>query len=71
MFIILLVIGAVLANRLTEIAHWNVLLIEAGGNENEISDAPGLRGYSVSKMDWQYKTEPQEHFTRKQHFRIN
>ena len=53
-------LGAVVANRLSEIAHWNVLLIEAGGNENALSDAPGLRGGNGAKMDWLYKIEPQD-----------
>ncbi|XP_071448689.1 glucose dehydrogenase [FAD, quinone]-like [Hetaerina americana] len=53
--------GAVVANRLTEMADWNVLLLEAGGDETEISDVPVLAAYlQLSKLDWQYKTEPQE-----------
>lgn len=48
------------ANRLSEIGHWKVLLLEAGGHETEISDVPLLAGYlQLSKLDWQYKTEPQ------------
>lgn len=51
--------GAVVANRLSEIAHWNVLLLEAGPDENEISDVPSLAAYlQLSKLDWAYKTQP-------------
>lgn len=51
--------GAVLANRLSEIPHWTVLLLEAGPDENEITDVPSLSAYlQLSKLDWQYKTEP-------------
>ncbi|XP_055698391.1 glucose dehydrogenase [FAD, quinone] [Phlebotomus papatasi] len=52
--------GAVVANRLTEVENWNVLLLEAGGDETEISDVPLMAGYlQLSKLDWKYKTEPQ------------
>lgn len=48
------------ANRLTEVENWNVLLLEAGGDETEISDVPLMAGYlQLSKLDWKYKTEPQ------------
>lgn len=50
-----------LANRLTEVDDWNVLLIEAGGDETEISDVPLLAAYlQLTQLDWQYKAEPQE-----------
>ncbi|XP_028981963.1 glucose dehydrogenase [FAD, quinone] [Diachasma alloeum] len=52
--------GAVVASRLSEIEKWNVLLLEAGGDETEISDVPLLAGYlQLTKLDWKYKTEPQ------------
>ncbi|CAB0020141.1 unnamed protein product [Nesidiocoris tenuis] len=51
--------GAVLANRLSEIRSWSVLLLEAGGDETEISDIPSLAGYlQLTDLDWKYKTEP-------------
>ncbi|XP_073985159.1 glucose dehydrogenase [FAD, quinone]-like [Rhodnius prolixus] len=52
--------GAVVANRLSEVNNWNVLLLEAGGDETEISDVPLLAAYlQLTKLDWQYKSEPQ------------
>lgn len=49
-----------MANRLSEVGNWKVLLLEAGGDETEISDVPLLAGYlQLSKLDWKYKTEPQ------------
>lgn len=51
--------GAVVASRLSEVHHWNVLLLEAGPDENEISDVPSLAAYlQLSKLDWAYKTQP-------------
>lgn len=51
--------GAVMASRLSEISNWTVLLIEAGGDETEISDVPALSGYlQLTDLDWQYQTAP-------------
>lgn len=51
--------GVVVANRLSEQPDWNVLLIEAGGDETDISDVPLLAGFlQLSELDWQYKSEP-------------
>lgn len=48
------------ASRLSEIENWKVLLLEAGGDETEISDVPLMAGYlQLSQLDWQYKSEPQ------------
>jgi len=50
----------VLANRLTEKTNWNVLLIEAGGDETVLSDVPLLAtNLQLSELDWQYKAETQ------------
>ncbi|XP_057339323.1 glucose dehydrogenase [FAD, quinone] [Microplitis mediator] len=52
--------GSVIANRLTENPKWNVLLLEAGGHETEITDVPILSLYlHKSKVDWKYRTQPQ------------
>ena len=52
--------GSVVASRLSEIPYFNVLLLEAGGDENVVSDCPALAAYlQLGKLDWQYKTEPQ------------
>ena len=51
--------GAVVASRLSEVPNWSVLLLEAGGDENEVSDVPALAGYmQLSDMDWKYQTSP-------------
>ena len=51
--------GAVVASRLSEVSNWTVLLLEAGGDETEISDVPLLSGYmQLTDMDWKYQTSP-------------
>lgn len=53
--------GSVVANRLTEVAGWTVLLVEAGGEENSITDVPILVSYIIGTgFDWDYRTELQD-----------
>ncbi|XP_011296796.1 glucose dehydrogenase [FAD, quinone]-like [Fopius arisanus] len=51
--------GSVVANRLSEIAHWNILLLEAGGDEIFLTDIPLLAPVMhITSYNWGYKTEP-------------
>lgn len=53
--------GSVVANRLTEVTGWKVLLLEAGGEENVMTDVPLLVSYLIGTgFDWNYRTEVQE-----------
>lgn len=53
--------GNVVVNRLTENPEWNVLLLEAGGHETELTDVPIMSLYlHKSKVDWKYRTQPQD-----------
>ncbi|VVD02159.1 unnamed protein product [Leptidea sinapis] len=55
--------GCVLANRLTEIPEWKVLLVEAGGNENFVMDVPLVANYlQFTSANWKYKTQPSEKY---------
>lgn len=52
--------GAVVASRLSEVSNWTVLLLEAGGDETEVSDVPALAGFlQLTDLDWKYKTKPE------------
>ncbi|KAI9556043.1 hypothetical protein GHT06_018610 [Daphnia sinensis] len=51
-------VGAVIANRLTEIAKWKVLLVEAGGGESFLGQVPAMAAdLQLTERDWQYQTE--------------
>ncbi|KAL4709919.1 hypothetical protein ACJJTC_003882 [Scirpophaga incertulas] len=54
--------GSVIAARLSEIASWRVLLIEAGSYPPIESNIPALdRGLFKTKYDWEYYTEDNGH----------
>lgn len=51
--------GCVVANRLSEVPNWKVLLIEAGSEENFLMDVPILANFlQFSNANWKYKTQP-------------
>lgn len=51
--------GCVIANRLTEVPEWKVLLVEAGTNENFIMDIPIVANYlQFTAANWGYRTKP-------------
>ncbi|XP_043461839.1 glucose dehydrogenase [FAD, quinone]-like [Leptopilina heterotoma] len=54
--------GCVLANRLTEIEDWKVLLLEAGKEEPMITDIPGYVYELVNspQINWKYKTQSEK-----------
>ncbi|XP_062528939.1 glucose dehydrogenase [FAD, quinone] [Bombyx mori] len=52
--------GSVLANRLSEVPEWKVLLVEAGGNPTVNTEIPQVFYNNLgSKEDWGYRPEPQ------------
>lgn len=52
--------GSVLANRLSEDKSISVLLLEAGGVENEWTKIPWIAGsLQKTELDWSFETEPQ------------
>ncbi|XP_074035201.1 glucose dehydrogenase [FAD, quinone]-like [Leptinotarsa decemlineata] len=57
--------GSVVANRLSEIPGWNILLLEAGGEANHIIEIPFLCGLlQLTNYNWGYKSEKQSGFCR-------
>lgn len=53
--------GSVLANRLTEIADWTVLLLEAGPNDSDFNKIFGMFNFPIiNNNNWGHVTTPQE-----------
>lgn len=51
--------GSVLANRLSERTDWTVLLLEAGVEENALTDVPLTAATAfVTRYNWGYRTDP-------------
>lgn len=49
--------GCILANRLTEISNWNVLLLEAGGDPPDAANIPGISLLVTPELpNWNYYT---------------
>lgn len=64
--------GSVLANRLSEVETWNILLLEAGKTENDFTDIPAMTYYLRSTpMNWGYFTKPQKNSCLGKHFYID
>lgn len=52
-----------MANRLSEIEDWDVLLLEAGADGSAMYDVPILAtNWQQSEIDWNYTTEPNENY---------
>lgn len=57
--------GSVIANRLSEIPQWNVLLIEAGDYETNFMDLPLVAPlFQYSKYNWEYYAEYQPNMSK-------
>ncbi|XP_053617649.1 glucose dehydrogenase [FAD, quinone]-like [Plodia interpunctella] len=53
--------GSVVANRLSEVPDWKVLLVEAGDNPSLTTEMPQLFYANMNTTkDWKYKSQPQD-----------
>ncbi|XP_046972437.1 glucose dehydrogenase [FAD, quinone]-like [Vanessa cardui] len=53
--------GCVVANRLSEVRQWRILLIEAGPEEPDITMIPSLAPLvQQSNIDWNYRGQPED-----------
>lgn len=54
--------GATVARRLAEVPEWNILLLEAGGEESLITNLPAIAHYlQFTNYNWNYNTERESH----------
>ncbi|KAF2903276.1 hypothetical protein ILUMI_02912 [Ignelater luminosus] len=55
--------GSVIANRLSEIPNWNILLLETGEEATPLTDIPGLAPFFLfTQYNWGYLMEKQDNF---------
>lgn len=55
--------GSVLANRLSEVPEWKVLLLEAGEQPTALTDIPVITpAFQFTNYSWGYFTEKQDNF---------
>ncbi|GBP83032.1 Glucose dehydrogenase [Eumeta japonica] len=53
--------GCVLANRLSEVKKWKILLLEAGPEEPDVTSVPAFAPVLArSSIDWMYRTQPEQ-----------
>lgn len=53
--------GSVISSRLSEDESTQILVLEAGGFENDVTDIPAMAAYlQSSDYNWGYKTTPQK-----------
>ncbi|KAJ8870302.1 hypothetical protein PR048_029323 [Dryococelus australis] len=57
--------GCVVANRLSEVKGWKVLLLKTGHDETLVGEVPAMMTtYQTTTTDWMYKTEPDPGYCR-------
>lgn len=54
--------GSVVASRLSEVAEWKILVLEAGGKGNDFVEIPAMHPYLIkSDYNWAYYSTPQKY----------